>query len=809
MNPSTAESRIPTDLAHVRAGGWLGERIERGMVAVDNLFGSLWWHGSGWGYEHVARWIRNETLYGRYSGRFHPALGSVLEEMLALVADGRAFPDYATHALAAYNEEEFLMGLLSYYGQFPEPRILEAARRLGRSLADHHPVLAGNHYYKSLAIGRLLELAAASGDSSFRDAAVAIAEDQQLAILKIRGSGPDEAQGGTHGAAACMILCWHLELHRTTSERRYLDWATQTWQAIRDRAFITGGLGEHLRFLQPPGEGQDLHDETCQHAWWLTANLRFWSVTGETKYLDYAERILFNHLLFAQLHRGEDAGFCALGNIDQGFRGQHNYICCDNEGVYALLETTRHIVTVDAPHRDVAVNFLIPAEILAALDGQKPVRLRVETDYPVHGRVHITVLAPSAVAFTLRVRMPGGARPASIRVNNKSAAAGTDGSYVVVNRTWADGDMLDVVFPVAMRVEADNTGHGARSVPVVIDGHDVRAKRVGVFHGPVLAAMFRTAHGNDLNWVWTGDYPEALDSGGCVFEDYPTSASDYLESDGKRFHTGRPAERTEIVSTGRAPVISWSHRLAERVRITQKVTVLPGLPVTLDWRQTIEGSEKTDTLLCGGVRFGVAKRSKSVNYGDCAFPYPFPALTTRDDLSANVGFIAGGGSFSLSEMLADGCEVKKTGTFRMSNGSFRAICHYDTSAVSRLVGRVAPEWAGVYFQPVPGERAVLQRRLVFPLYEQPLSQDLTRLERQSVAELTFTVEPAGAGTFTLRIAGPNVQNTPILVPGSTGLKAGWVVHNDSVAAVLLHYDADRLVVRLPAPGFYSVKCQPA
>ena len=50
MKPAQlTEGRMPMDLAHVRAGGWLWERIERGMVAVDNLFGSLWWHGSGWG----------------------------------------------------------------------------------------------------------------------------------------------------------------------------------------------------------------------------------------------------------------------------------------------------------------------------------------------------------------------------------------------------------------------------------------------------------------------------------------------------------------------------------------------------------------------------------------------------------------------------------------------------------------------------------------------------------------------------------------------------------------------------------------
>lgn len=805
-NSETASSRRPLDIGSILVQGWLGERIERAMVAVDNLRGTLFWHGSGWGYEHAARWLRNEVLYGRYSGRFHPAIGEVIQTMLGLVEDGRAFRDYSKHALAAANEEEFLMGLLAYYRQFGDAHVLEIAKRFGRSLAENHPRLAGNHYYKSLAIGRLLDLADATGDSTFRAAAIDIAEDQKTAGYERPGGGDGGwSAHGSHGAAVCMIMAWHIELYKVTGNRKYRDWACSAWEKVRERVFMTGGMGEHMMMLAPADEGADLHDETCQHAWWLIANLGFWRVMGEGRYLDMVERILYNHLLFAQLHRGEDGGFCGLGNIDQGFRGQHNYICCDNEGLFCLFEVARHIVTTDVQRREVTVNFPIPSEAMVDLAESETIRLKIDSDYPVQGRATVVVNAAKATSFALRVRIPGGVAPASVRINDAPTNARFEADHVVIERTWQPGDRLGVVFHMPMRVEADNTGFGAVSAKITIDGREYAAKRFGVFHGPVLAIMFRTGHGNDINWVWTGDYPEALDSGGCVFEKYPASKLDYLGAGDEVLHNGRAADRTEISTAGGIARIRWSHQFGDRVEMEHEVTVHPGLPVTLDWRETVRGWNGTDKLLCGGVRFGVAKRSRSLLYGHCAFPYPFPAITTTDNLDPGNGFIAGGGSFSLAETLTDGGEIKKTGTYRLSNGHFRVICHYGADQVQRVTWRAAPEWAGVYFEPAPGNSVVLSKRLVFPLYERPLNQDLTRLERERVREVRAELTPAGDGRLTLKLAGPVIQHTPILLPKSLNLQSGWLAHNEHIAARIVADDAGRFVLRVPVPGSYLIE----
>jgi hypothetical protein len=713
--------------------GWLAERADRAFVAVSNLRASLWWPGSMWGFEHVARWIRNVTLHAPN----HPALRGAVDELVSLVEAGKVFADYERNRLAAYNEEEVLAGLLAHYRHFKDERVLAAAKRIAQSIATNHPKLAGNHYYKGLAIGPLLDAGELPG-------ARAIAEDQQLAVLR---------QKEAHGAAAAMILTGYARLFEQTHERRYLDWALAIHEAIRVRQFVTGGLGECLHFTAPPSES-DLHDETCQHAWWMIANLALWRATTERRYLEQVERTFYNHFLFAQLHRGEDGGFCALGDVDQAFRGQHNYICCDNEGFYGLLEVIRHAVT-ELPD-GVAVNLFLPVE--AEING---LRLRIETEYPVTGRATIRILESESRPVTLRVHCPADSilsfraceeSPLPQRSNDRDSSQARNDKFVEWKRVWKTGDVVRVVIPMRMSVVADNTGLGARSVPVTVDGVELPAKRVAVLHGPVVAALFRTGHGCQLSWVWNGDYPEPLES------------------------NGGNAEEISVSTTGGLARVRWRDGTTRH-----EVTVLPGLPVTLDWKTT------------GGpvaLRYATAKRAQNPRYGLIAFPYPFPAVTTRDDLRGNNRFVAGGGSFSLAETLTEGGELAKTGTVRLSNGTFRAICHYNPAAVASVTGRVTQNWAGVEWKPVGGE---LKRRLIFPLSDRPLSQDVTLAEWR--ARVRAEIVEGG-----LVLRGPVIEHLPVLLPRATGLQAGQVVGG----AVVAVYDKEWLVARLIAPGRYRI-----
>ena len=772
-------------LRDVAAHGWLAERLERAMTAVENLFASLWWTGAhGWGYEHPARWARNVARWIEQTGAGHPGLSECGETLLQLIAEGKTDADYAQHQIAVYNHEELLMGLLACYGHTGDGRYLDAAKGVGRYIADHHAV--NGHYYKKLAIGRLFDLADASGDASFRDAAVEIADWLPLEMLNL----------DAHGAAAAMIGAWYVQLATVTGNVKYLEWARQIHRAMADRQFVTGGIGEMLAFAAPP-EDSDLHDETCQTAWWMLFNLALWRATGETAHLDTVERVFFNHFLFQQLHRGEDSGFGAMGDIDQGYRGSHNYICCDNEGFYAMQELLRHAYTVDRAGRAISAHFILPSEVTAAFaDGA--VRVRQESAYPVRGEARFRISTPAPTVFSLRVRVPGWTRAAGVYLNGEPVEHYTDGAYVIVERTWADGDALAVLFPLPLRAEADNTGAGADTAEVSIDGVTQPAKRVAILCGPVIAALFRAGHGNDMSWVWTGDYPEVLDTGGCPHLGYPASNPDYLLRNGETRHTGSACGMT--VETAGLPTVRWTADLGS-ARVEHIVTVLPGLPLTLEHRETVTGWDGEGTLLCAGVRYALRKTKHNMRYTAHLHQraYPEPMVTTKPDISDITHEEYGHGTFSRYERLEDGAALPVTGALRLDNGYFRTICRYDAAQVAQVVCRRTDDWVGVYLQPKPATEITLTRRLVFPLAEKPLCQSVVKQQEERARQVSATLE----GNL-LTLAGPLLLDAPAQIPRVEGLKEGMTLTSASMCATLYPYDAEHFVARVDVPGVYKI-----
>ena len=88
-------------------------------------------------------------LYHLY-GTKDPAIAEDAERFLKMSASGDLQLDYEKLQIGPYEDGEVLKGLLAYYEISGDQRVLEAAKKLGRYIADHHHLTA--HYYKPLAI---------------------------------------------------------------------------------------------------------------------------------------------------------------------------------------------------------------------------------------------------------------------------------------------------------------------------------------------------------------------------------------------------------------------------------------------------------------------------------------------------------------------------------------------------------------------------------------------------------------------------------------------------------------------------------
>jgi DUF1680 family protein len=103
----------------------------------------------------------------------------------------------------------------------------------------------------------------------------------------------------------------------------------------------------------------------------------------------------------------------------------------------------------------------------------------MKSKFPFDPKVSIQYAASQPVAMKLRVRVAAWAtKDMSIAVNGRQTAVGKPGSYVVLDRTWANGDTISFSLPMDFRVTR-YTGTEK------IAGHE----RYALEYGPILLAV--------------------------------------------------------------------------------------------------------------------------------------------------------------------------------------------------------------------------------------------------------------------------------------------------------------------------------
>jgi len=75
-----------------------------------------------------------------------------------------------------------------------------------------------------------------------------------------------------------------------------------------------------------------------------------------------------------------------------------------------------------------------------------------ETDYPFRKDIRLTVNPQRPAAFPLDLRIPGWASAASVRVNGKPIAGLKPGTFHKIERQWHQGDKVELVFPMDVRI---------------------------------------------------------------------------------------------------------------------------------------------------------------------------------------------------------------------------------------------------------------------------------------------------------------------------------------------------------------------
>jgi DUF1680 family protein len=269
--------------------------------------------------------------------------------------------------------------------------------------------------------------------------------------------------------------------YELSGETKYRDIATFFWdQVVHHRSFVTGGNSDNEAFF--PEEQFSKHlgpssAETCNTYNMLKLTRHVFAWSGSADAMDFYERGLFNHILPSQdPETGMVIYYCPLrpGAWKSFSTPDDSFWCCVGTGMENHTKYGDTIYFHDQPNTSLYVNLFIPSELKWT---ERAVTVRQETKFPTEDTTRLTIEAEQPSRFAVKIRYPGWAHAMTIAVNGRpQPVTAGPGSYATVDRTWNNGDRVDVRLPMTLHAEAmPDDPH----VVAVLDGPIVLAGDLG------------------------------------------------------------------------------------------------------------------------------------------------------------------------------------------------------------------------------------------------------------------------------------------------------------------------------------------
>ena len=275
-----------------------------------------------------------------------------------------------------------------------------------------------------------------------------------------------------HAVMAGYLASGALDVFLETGDERLLDAAAAQWEdMVSCRMYVTGGVGSRHKdesfgdpFELPPDRA---YCETCAAVAVVMWGWRLLLATGEPRYADVIERVLFNAFAAGVSLDGRTFFYVNPLQVREGHQDPEDgrgavarapwypIACCPPNVMRTLSSLGRYFATTTDD--GVQIWQYAPARLNMSVAGH-PVELTVSTDYPFSGRISVRVERAGPEPAEIGLRVPGWAESAHGMV---LTAAGGDGHLQPgdaqpgtvwrVRRRWQPGDELILDLPMTVR----------------------------------------------------------------------------------------------------------------------------------------------------------------------------------------------------------------------------------------------------------------------------------------------------------------------------------------------------------------------
>ena len=275
---------------------------------------------------------------------------------------------------------------------------------------------------------------------------------------------------GHHAYSYCNALSSAMQAFLGDGSRKHLHAARNAFEMITDtQSFATGGWGPNEGFVTP-GAGKlhasltDTHrgfETPCGSYAHFKLTRYLLRVTRDGRYGDSMERVLYNTVLGAKRLEPDGRAFYYS---DYNFSAQKVYFpdawpCCS--GTLPQVAADYRILTYFRAASDVYVNLYLPSTLRWTNSDGAQLALTQTGDYPNDGLIKMRLRTSHSSKFALGLRIPRWSAQMQplIRINNERVFPSIQTGFANLQRTWKDGDQIELHLALPLRLEAIDPQH--------------------------------------------------------------------------------------------------------------------------------------------------------------------------------------------------------------------------------------------------------------------------------------------------------------------------------------------------------------
>lgn len=339
-------------------------------------------------------------------------------------------------------------------------------------------------------------LASEHGDPNevFADVAAITGDDRYLTLARrfshrtlldplLRG---EDKLTGMHANTQILKVIGFKRIADLTGDKAWDGAARLFWTNVTGHRSVSIGGNSVREHFHPADDFSSMMSseqgpETCNTYNMLRLSKMLYESSADTRYIDYYERALYNHIL--STIDPVQGGFVYFTPMRPGHyrvysQPQTSMWCCVGSG---LENHARYGEAIYAHASDtIFVNLFIPSVLTSDNAG-----LELSTDFPRSGKVTVKVNPrDEGREFALALRIPSWTASATLAVNGTPQPIIPTGGYATVRRTWHRGDSVTLTLPMHLKAEPLPDGSNYVSFlygPVVLAAATGTERQDGLF----------------------------------------------------------------------------------------------------------------------------------------------------------------------------------------------------------------------------------------------------------------------------------------------------------------------------------------